>query len=70
MYLIDTNVISEASKKSRANRGVGDGGVVVLGLLSSAEPVVLQGRPHLAVKVPTAPVPGGGGCRSCRRTRR
>jgi uncharacterized membrane protein len=33
----------------------------VLGLLSSAEPVFLQGRPHLAVIVPTAPVPVGGG---------
>jgi len=41
--------------------GVGEEGVVVLGLLSSPEPVILQGRPHLAVIVPTAPVPVGGG---------
>jgi uncharacterized membrane protein len=41
--------------------GVGEEGVAVLGLLSSAEPVVLEGRPHLAVIVPTAPVPVGGG---------
>lgn len=41
--------------------GVGEEGVAVLGLLSSAEPVILQGRPHLAVIVPTAPVPVGGG---------
>jgi uncharacterized membrane protein len=41
--------------------GVGEEGVAVLGLLSSAEPVFLQGRPHLAVIVPTAPVPVGGG---------
>lgn len=36
-------------------------GVVVLGLLSAPEPVLLEGRPHLAVIVPTAPVPVGGG---------
>lgn len=41
--------------------GVGEEGVAVLGLLSSADPVVLEGRPHLAVIVPTAPVPVGGG---------
>ncbi|HWS76297.1 MAG TPA: DUF502 domain-containing protein [Quisquiliibacterium sp.] len=41
--------------------GVGEEGVAVLGLLSSAEPVILQGRRHLAVIVPTAPVPVGGG---------
>ncbi len=36
-------------------------GVVVLALLSSPEPVLIAGRPHLAVIVPTAPVPVGGG---------
>jgi len=36
-------------------------GVVVLALLSSPEPVLIEGRPHLAVIVPTAPVPVGGG---------
>ncbi len=41
--------------------GVGQEGVAVLALLSSPEPVMLQGRPHLAVIVPTAPVPVGGG---------
>lgn len=41
--------------------GVGEQGVAVLGLLSSIEPVMLQGRPHFAVIVPTAPVPVGGG---------
>ncbi|GAA4405849.1 DUF502 domain-containing protein [Quisquiliibacterium transsilvanicum] len=41
--------------------GVGTEGVAVLGLLSSVEPVMLEGRPHLAVIVPTAPVPVGGG---------
>lgn len=41
--------------------GVDEEGVAVLGLLSSAAPVDLQGRPHLAVIVPTAPVPVGGG---------
>ncbi|MDX2218223.1 MAG: DUF502 domain-containing protein [Burkholderiales bacterium] len=38
-----------------------DGGTVVLGLLSTAEPVMLNGKPYLAVLVPTAPVPVGGG---------
>lgn len=41
--------------------GVDAEGVAVLGLLSSPEPVLLQGRPHLGVIVPTAPVPVGGG---------
>lgn len=41
--------------------GVGEEGVAVLGLLSSPEPVLLEGRPHVAVIVPTAPVPVGGG---------
>lgn len=41
--------------------GVGDEGVAVLALLSSPEPVMLQGRAHFAVIVPTAPVPVGGG---------
>jgi len=39
----------------------GNGGAAALGLLSSPEPVTLQGRPHLAVLIPTAPVPFGGG---------
>jgi uncharacterized membrane protein len=39
----------------------GEGGAAALGLLSSPEPVTLQGRPHLAVLIPTAPVPFGGG---------
>jgi uncharacterized membrane protein len=34
---------------------------VVLGLLSTPDPVLIGGRPHLAVIVPTAPVPVGGG---------
>lgn len=39
----------------------GPGGVKVLGLLSAPEPVELDGQPYLAVLVPTAPVPVGGG---------
>jgi uncharacterized membrane protein len=35
--------------------------VAVLALLSSPRPVMIAGRPHLAVIVPTAPVPVGGG---------
>jgi uncharacterized membrane protein len=39
----------------------GVGGAAVLGLLSTPEPVTLNGKPYLAVLVPTAPVPIGGG---------
>ena len=39
----------------------GPGGVKVLALLSAPEPVELDGQPYLAVLVPTAPVPVGGG---------
>lgn len=41
--------------------GAGRPGAVVLGLLSSAEAVEIEGRAHLAVLLPTAPVPVGGG---------
>jgi len=39
----------------------GPGGAAVLALLSNAEPVLVDGRRCLAVLVPTAPVPIGGG---------
>ena len=39
----------------------GPGGAAVLGLLSTPEPVLVGGEPYLAVLVPTAPVPVGGG---------
>lgn len=39
----------------------GPGGVKVLALLSTPEPIELDGQPYLAVLVPTAPVPVGGG---------
>lgn len=39
----------------------GPGGAAVLGLLSTPEPVNVDGRACLAVLVPTAPVPVGGG---------
>ncbi|MFZ5521090.1 MAG: DUF502 domain-containing protein [Pseudomonadota bacterium] len=39
----------------------GPGGVAVLGLLSTPQPIVLGGQPFHAVLVPTAPVPVGGG---------
>ncbi|KQV99268.1 DUF502 domain-containing protein [Rhizobacter sp. Root1221] len=39
----------------------GPGGAAVLGLLSTPEPVNVNGLPYLAVLVPTAPVPVGGG---------
>lgn len=38
-----------------------EGGVKVLALLSTPEPVMLDGQPYVAVIVPTAPVPVGGG---------
>lgn len=41
--------------------GADQPGVVVLGLLSAPEPVLIGGRPSLAVLLPTAPVPVGGG---------
>jgi uncharacterized membrane protein len=39
----------------------GVGGAAALALLSTPEPVLLEGRQYLAVLVPTAPVPIGGG---------
>lgn len=39
----------------------GPGGAMVLGLLSSPEPVLVGGHSYLAVLVPTAPLPVGGG---------
>lgn len=39
----------------------GTGGVAVLGLLSCAEPILLNGAPFHAVLLPTSPVPVGGG---------
>ncbi len=39
----------------------GQAGTVVLGLLSTPEPVVLNGQAYYGVLVPTAPVPVGGG---------
>jgi uncharacterized membrane protein len=39
----------------------GGEGAAVLGLLSTSEPVQIGGRDYLAVLVPTAPVPVGGG---------
>ena len=39
----------------------GPGGSAALALLSNPEPVLIDGRPCLAVLVPTAPVPIGGG---------
>jgi uncharacterized membrane protein len=39
----------------------GGNGVAVLGLLPSPEPVLIDGRRHLTVLVPTAPIPVGGG---------
>lgn len=38
-----------------------EGGALVLGLLSSPEPVSIDGVDYVAVIVPTAPVPVGGG---------
>ena len=39
----------------------GDGGTAVLALLPSSEPVVIDGHEYLAILVPSAPVPVGGG---------
>lgn len=40
--------------------GAGQGRAMVLGLLSTPQPVELNGEPYLAVLIPTAPVPVGG----------
>src|ERR1700722_19064981 len=39
----------------------GEGSAAVLALLATAERILLAGRPHHVVLVPTAPVPFGGG---------
>jgi uncharacterized membrane protein len=39
----------------------GEGGVAVLALLPNPSPIDIEGSPYLAVLVPTAPVPIGGG---------
>jgi uncharacterized membrane protein len=39
----------------------GEGGAAVLALLATPERILLAGRPHHVVLVPTAPVPFGGG---------
>ena len=39
----------------------GEGGAAVLALLATLERILLAGRPHHVVLVPTAPVPFGGG---------
>ena len=39
----------------------GEGGAAVLALLATTERILLAGRPHHVVLVPTAPVPFGGG---------
>ncbi|RRS02475.1 DUF502 domain-containing protein [Aquabacterium soli] len=39
----------------------GEGGVKVLGLLSTPEPIEMDGQLYFGVLVPTAPVPVGGG---------
>ncbi len=39
----------------------GPGGVAALGLLSSPEPILVEGKACYAVIIPTAPVPIGGG---------
>lgn len=39
----------------------GGDGAAVLALLSSPEPIEIDGRPYQAILVPTAPVPVGGG---------
>ncbi len=39
----------------------GPGGAAALALLSSPQPVTIDGQPYLAVIIPTSPVPVGGG---------
>ena len=47
--------------KKSAPDGATQAGTAVLGFLSTPHPVLISGQPYLAVLVPTAPVPVGGG---------
>jgi len=46
----------------------GGDGAAVLGLAPSPDPIDIEGRQYRAVLVPTAPVPFGGACCTCRST--
>ncbi len=69
LYAIAEKVVGLIDKQPEADIAAmspvwcffGGDGVAVLGLLANPQPLVLRGRPHLAVMVPTAPVPVGGG---------
>jgi uncharacterized membrane protein len=50
-----------ASPGSPEQSGDAKGGTAVLGFLSTPHPVMINGQTYLAVLVPTAPVPVGGG---------
>ncbi len=47
--------------KPQAHAANSKPGTAVLGFLSTPQPVLISGQPYLAVLVPTAPVPVGGG---------
>jgi uncharacterized membrane protein len=47
--------------KKPQEAGQGNAGTAVLGFLSTPQAVMIHGQPYLAVLVPTAPVPIGGG---------
>ncbi|WP_293766039.1 DUF502 domain-containing protein [uncultured Aquitalea sp.] len=69
LYAIAEKVVGLIDKQPEADIAAmspvwcffGGDGVAVLGLLANPQPLVLRGRPHLAVMVPMAPVPVGGG---------
>ena len=47
--------------KPQGENAASQQGTAVLGFLSTPQPILLKGLPYLAVLVPTAPVPVGGG---------
>lgn len=59
--MLDRNKDPDITAMSPAWCFFGGDGAAVLGLMPRHEPVVLRGKPHLAILVPTAPIPVGGG---------
>jgi uncharacterized membrane protein len=57
---VNADATMDANASSSQNRVV-KRGTAVLGFLSTPHPVQIGGQPYLAVLVPTAPVPVGGG---------
>ncbi|GGJ95247.1 DUF502 domain-containing protein [Pseudomonas matsuisoli] len=59
--LLDRNKDADITSMSPVWCFFGGDGAAVLALMPSGLPVDLEGRPHVAILVPTAPIPVGGG---------